>query len=177
MAATDVEVGGLIQKPPPSTALAARSHRRLVPVHVWPTYKCEEHGGTGWEVTIMKRRTGGAVLVQFLNTAFANEYIMEHVLQLVPTAAQPSSPTASPQHTSPPVSPAAPPSASPEHSAPPPTIDPDPPPTHTRTCFECDDDGQETLYIDPSDLHTYCVSCWELCYGAPPERASPTVKE
>ena len=45
--------------------------RFLVPASLWPDYDCGEHGGAGWEVTVVKRQ-GSQVVVRWAQARGAN---------------------------------------------------------------------------------------------------------
>ena len=73
--------------PRPLTRANAVGRRVLVPATMWPTYQCREHGGHGWEATIVSS-TNSTAVVQFVfhrtrnGRPYANERVP--ITNLVP---------------------------------------------------------------------------------------------
>lgn len=54
-------------EPSPLSAANCVGRRVLCPASMWPSWRCNEHGGTGWEATVDKVSNDGAtVLVSFV---------------------------------------------------------------------------------------------------------------
>ena len=60
--------------------------RVLIPRHVWPRYACTEHGGRGWEATVVSA-TGVTVVVEFAHATdatgrgYQNERLPYHLVE------------------------------------------------------------------------------------------------
>ena len=50
--------------PPPLTLANAKGRKALCPPNMWPRNTCREHGGRGWEVTILEARASHTGAVQ-----------------------------------------------------------------------------------------------------------------
>ena len=50
----------------PVSERPAHGTRLLVPSDIWPTYPCDEHGGAGWEATVVST-TGLSAVVRFVH--------------------------------------------------------------------------------------------------------------
>ena len=58
---------------PPLTIANAVGRNAVVPARIWPDYPCNEHDGSGWEVTIDQAdKRLGAVLVKFVHARHAS---------------------------------------------------------------------------------------------------------